>query len=208
MGAATVYEYLASLPEDRRAALEAVRNVILRNLDKDYEEGMQYGMIGYYVPHRVYPAGYHCDPSQPLPCICLASQKNHLALYMMGLYMSDKGEIRGYRRWFEEAVKASGRRLDMGKSCIRFKRAEDLPLDVIGEAVRRLPARQYIEMYEKTRAAAKGAGSSVSSKGETRKRGRVTKENKTKKPRVRAKSRAGPKKSGNGRAASGRGRKR
>ena len=84
--ATTVEQYLAELPEDRRMALEAVRQVVLKNLDKDFEEGMQYGMIGYYVPHRVYPAGYHCDPKQPLPFAHLASQKNHMALYLMCIY--------------------------------------------------------------------------------------------------------------------------
>ena len=84
--ATTVEQYLAELPEDRRKAVEAVRQVVLKNLDKDFEEGMQYGMIGYYVPHRVYPAGYHCDPKQPLPFAGLASQKNHMALYLMCVY--------------------------------------------------------------------------------------------------------------------------
>ena len=84
--ATTVSDYLASLPPDRRTAIEAVRKVILANLDKDYEEGMQYGMIGYYVPHRVYPAGYHCDPKQGLPFAGLASQKNYMSVYLMGLY--------------------------------------------------------------------------------------------------------------------------
>src|SRR5258707_3534246 len=84
--ATTVEQYLAGLPDDRRSAIEAVRNVILKNLDTDYEEGMQYGMIGYYVPHSVYPAGYHCDPRQPLPFAALASQKNYMSLYLMSLY--------------------------------------------------------------------------------------------------------------------------
>ena len=87
--AKTVAEYLAELPEDRRKAIETVRQVVLKNLDSHYEEGMQYGMIGYYVPHRVYPAGYHCDPKQPLPFASLGSQKNHMALYLMCIY----GEI-------------------------------------------------------------------------------------------------------------------
>ena len=84
--ATTVDQYLASLPEDRRAALSAVRDVIRKNLDGDYEEGMQYGMIGYYVPHAVFPAGYHADPKQPLPFASLASQKNHMAVYLMCVY--------------------------------------------------------------------------------------------------------------------------
>lgn len=148
--AATVDEYFASLPDDRRAALVTVRDVIRKNLDKDYEEGMQYGMIGYYVPHRVYPAGYHADPKQGLPFAALASQKNYMSVYLMGLYcgcvegVSDTALV----RWFRDAWKKSGKKLDMGKACIRFKRVDDLALDVLGEAIRRVPARTYIEVYE------------------------------------------------------------
>jgi hypothetical protein len=141
--ATTVAEYLASLPEDRRAVVAKVREVILRNLDSEYEEGMQYGMIGYYVPHRIYPAGYHCDPRQPLPFACLASQKNHLSLYLMCIYGNSK-EL----DWFRKAWAKTGKRLDIGKSCIRFKKLEDLPLEVIGEAFRRFPARKYITYCE------------------------------------------------------------
>jgi hypothetical protein len=141
--ATTVEAYLAGLPEDRRAALQAVRRVILNNLDKDYEEGMQYGMIGYYVPHRVYPAGYHCDPKQPLPFAGLASQKNHMAVYLMCVY----GES-DHTRWFRDAWSKTGKKLDMGKSCLRFNRVDDLALDVLGEAIRRVPARKYIEHCE------------------------------------------------------------
>jgi hypothetical protein len=114
--ATTVAQYLAELPQDRRAAIEAVRKVILDNLDKDYEEGMQYGMIGYYVPQRVYPAGYHCDPKQPLTFAALASQKNHMALYMMCVYAS--GE---HSEWFKRSWAKTGKKLDMGKSCVRFR---------------------------------------------------------------------------------------
>jgi hypothetical protein len=141
--ATTVAAYLAELPEDRRAAINALRAVILKNLDKDYEEGIQYGMIGYYVPQRVYPAGYHCDPKQPLPFAGLASQKNHMALYLMCVYGSEN-----HREWFESAWAKTGKKLDMGKSCVRFKRLDDLALDVIGEAIRRVPAQKYIEACE------------------------------------------------------------
>ncbi len=137
--ATTVEQYLKELPGDRRQAIAAVREVILKNLDEDYEEGMQYGMIGYYVPHHLYPAGYHCDPRQPLPFACLASQKNHMALYLMCVY----GES-DHAQWFREAWQKTGKKLDMGKSCVRFKKIEDLALDVIGEAIRRVPARKYI----------------------------------------------------------------
>ena len=149
--AATVAEYLDSLPADRRAAISAVRDVILKNLDSDYEEGMQYGMIGYYVPHRVYPAGYHVDPRQGLQFAALASQKQYMSLYFMGLYC---GCVEGVHdsdlmKWFRGAWQKSGKKLNMGKACIRFKKLDDLPLDVIGEAVRRLPARTYIDVYTK-----------------------------------------------------------
>jgi Domain of unknown function (DU1801) len=141
--ATTVEQYLSELPDDRRKAIEAVRQVVLKNLDKDYEEGIQYGMIGYYVPHRVYPAGYHCDPKQPLPFASLASQKNHMALYLMCVY----GES-DHAKWFQQAWAKSGKKLDMGKACVRFKKVDDLALDVIAEAIRRVPAKKYIEVCE------------------------------------------------------------
>ena len=141
--ATTVDAYLAELPDDRRASIEAVRKVILANLDKGFEEGMQYGMIGYYVPHHIYPAGYHCDPKQPLAFACLASQKNYMSLYMMSVYGDS-----ALATWFQSEWKKSGKKLDMGKCCIRFKKAEDLALDVIGEAIRRQPLKKYVEVYE------------------------------------------------------------
>ncbi len=141
--ARTVKEYLAELPADRGAAIQAVRDVILKNLSEGYEEGMQYGMIGYFVPHSIYPPGYHCDPKQPLPFASLASQKNHMALYLMCLYGdSDQAE------WFRSDWAKTGKKLDMGKSCIRFKKLEDLALDVIGKAIARIPAKKYIAVYE------------------------------------------------------------
>src|SRR4051794_17304451 len=115
--AITVEQYLSGLTRDRREVLEAVRQVLLENLDQDYEEGMQYGMIGYYVPHRVNPAGYHCDPSQPLPFAGLASQKNHMSLYLMCIYGDPD-----HSGWFRDAWARTGKKLDMGKSCVRFKR--------------------------------------------------------------------------------------
>ena len=163
--ATTVEQYLSKLPEDRRAALQAVRQVLLENLDKDYEEGMQYGMIGYYVPHRVYPAGYHCDPKQPLPFAGLASQKNHMSLYLMCNYGDSE-----LSRWFREAWAKTGKKLDMGKSCVRFKRLDDLALDVIAEAIRRVPAKKYIEYCEAAnptmkKRASKGTGPDAASAG-------------------------------------------
>jgi hypothetical protein len=138
-----VKEYLARLPAERRAAIEAVRKVILQNLDDDYQEGMQYGMIGYFVPHSVYPAGYHCDPKQPLPFAGLASQKNHMSLYLMCIY-----GITGQSEWFRKEWAKTGKKLDMGKSCIRFKKLDDLALPLIGRAISRVPAKKFIAQYE------------------------------------------------------------
>lgn len=148
--AATVEQYLAQLPAERRVEIERVRAVILANLDRTgLEEGMQYGMIGYFVPHRLFPAGYHCDPKVALPWGGLAAQKNHCSVHLMGLYL---GDIPGsghaaLSRWFRDAWKKSGKKLDMGKACIRFRKADDLALDVLGEAVRRIPAKDYITWY-------------------------------------------------------------
>src|SRR5205823_6031713 len=146
--ATTVDEYLAELPGDRRAAVSAVREVILANLPEGYEETMQYGMIGYVVPHRLYPAGYHCDPKQPLTFASLGSQKNHMALYLMCAYGDG-----ATAEWFRAAYAASGKKLDMGKACVRFKKLDDLPLDVIGQAIARVPAKTFIERYEAMRRA-------------------------------------------------------
>ena len=131
------------MPEDRREALEAVRQAILKNLPKGYEEGMQYGMIGYFVPHSVYPPGYHCDPKQPLPFAGLASQKNHMAIHLMCVYAD-----REHEAWFRKAWAKTGKKLDMGKSCVRFKKIDDVPLQVIGQAVKRVPTKKFIEHYE------------------------------------------------------------
>lgn len=148
--AATVQAYLRSLPADRRAAISAVRDAILENLDPSYEEGMQYGMIGYYVPHRIYPKGYRCDAKQPLPFASLGSQKNYMSLYLMCVYSGGDETSPGskHARWFREEWAKTGKKLEMGKSCIRFKKAEDLPLGLIGEAVKRVPAASYIQACE------------------------------------------------------------
>ena len=136
-------EYLATLPEDRRAALGAVRKVILDNLPKGYEEYMQYGMIGYVVPHSIYPAGYHCDPRQPLSYACLGSQKSHMALHLMFAY-GDNPTL----EWLQKSFKAAGKKLDMGKACLRFKKLDDLPLDVIGQLIARIPVKAYVARVE------------------------------------------------------------
>jgi hypothetical protein len=106
---------------------------------------MQYGMMGYYVPHRLYAPGYHCDPKQPLPFVCVASQKNYMSIYMMCIYArGDDGQ------WFRDAWAKSGKKkLDMGKSCIRFKSVDDIPLDLIGKAIKDMPVKKHIEFYEK-----------------------------------------------------------
>jgi hypothetical protein len=143
--ASTVNEYLANLSDDRRAGIEAMRQAVIGGLDKGFEEGMQYGMIGYFVPHRLYPAGYHCDPKQPLPFAGIASQKNHLTIYFMHLYMNPD-EL----QWFESEFAKTGKKLDMGKSCIRFKKLDDIPLDLLNRTVKRISADRYIELYEQT----------------------------------------------------------
>lgn len=153
--AATVEQYLSELPEDRRAALQAIREVILKHLPTGYAEGMQYGMIGYFVPHSRYPAGYHCDPRQPLPFGGLASQKNHMAVYLMGLYGNSAAEAA-----FRAAWTKTGRKLDMGKCCIRFKRLEDVPLEVLGNTVAAMSVDKYIAAYEKALGSRGGKASS------------------------------------------------
>jgi hypothetical protein len=142
--AKTPDEYIASLPEDRRAALSALRKVINQNLPAGFHETMGYGHMGWVVPFETYPAGYHCDPKQPLPFMGIASQKNHIAVYSMCLY----GEVKVLDWFREEWPKYSKKKLNMGKSCIRFKKLEDIPLDLIGELSTKVTPQQWIEMYE------------------------------------------------------------
>ena len=142
--ATTVEEYLQGLPADRRAAINAVRQAILASLPEGYVECMSYGMIGYVVPHNIYPAGYHCDPKLPLPYACLGSQKNHMALHLMTVYGDPAME-----KWFRNVWAATGKKLDMGKACVRFKKLEDVPLDVIGQVIARVPVKDYIARVEK-----------------------------------------------------------
>ena len=160
--AATVAQYLAALPPERREAVAAVREVILANLDPTYQEAMQYGMIGYAIPLSVYPPGYHTGPGQPLPFAALASQKHHLSLYLMGLYCGCEdgpgGSLTPQARWFRAAWERTGKRLDMGKACVRFRRLEDVPLEVVGEAIRRVPAALYLQRYQAQLAGPRGRG--------------------------------------------------
>lgn len=137
-------DYISQVPEERKDALKKLRKVINDNLPKGFEEGIQYGMIGYYVPHSKYPDGYHCNPKEPLPFMSFASQKNSVNLYHSGIYA--KPEIHD---WFvSEYPKHSNRKLDMGKSCIRFKNIDDIPYDLIGELAQKMTADQWIDHYE------------------------------------------------------------
>jgi len=141
----TVPEYIDTLPADRKQIISAIRKAILKNLPKGFQEEMNYGMIGYVVPHKIYPAGYHCDPTLPLPFLALASQKNFIAIYHMGIYAQPK-----LLEWFQDEWRVhSTKKLDMGKSCIRIKTPEDVPLDLIGELVTKLTPQQWIGIYEK-----------------------------------------------------------
>ncbi|MFG0274169.1 MAG: DUF1801 domain-containing protein [Phycisphaerales bacterium] len=163
--AATVEAYLDSLPPDRREVIERVRAVINDNLPAGYAEGMQYGMIGWFVPHGVYPKGYHCDPKQPLPFVSLASQKNHMAVYLCTVYMTPEEQA-----WFERAWKAAGKRLDMGKSCVRFKSLDGVALEVLGEAVARWPAPKFVAAYEGALAAPRPVRKKVTKKAGSKKK--------------------------------------
>lgn len=141
----TVDEYLQALPEDRRKAMDSLRAVIKKHLPKGFEEQINYGMIGYVVPHTLYPKGYHCKPTDPLPFMNIASQKNFIAIYHMGLY-ADQSLL----KWFTDAyAKRVTAKLDMGKSCIRFKKLDQIPTDLIGELAAKMTPQEWILCYEK-----------------------------------------------------------
>ena len=143
--ATTPEQYLSELPEDRKEAMLKLRNAIKENLPQGFEEVISYGMLGYVVPHSIYPSGYHCNPKLPLPFINLASQKNFIALYHMGIY-ADKN----LESWFvSEYPKHVKSKLDMGKSCIRFKKVDDIPFDLIGELAAKVTVEDWILNYEK-----------------------------------------------------------
>lgn len=142
--AASVEEYIASLPEERRKIISDMRRAIKKNLPKGFKECMAYGMIGYVVPLSLYPAGYHCDPAKPLGFICIASTKGHIALHHMGMF---SGEL---LKWFQkEWPKHSDKKLDMGKACVRFKKPEDVPLKLISDLASKMTPQDWIEKYEK-----------------------------------------------------------
>jgi uncharacterized protein YdhG (YjbR/CyaY superfamily) len=166
--APTVEAYLQKLPADRRAAINAVRKAILANLPKGYAECISYGMIGYVVPHSIYPAGYHCNPKLPLPFAILGSQKNHMALHLMPVYGNAAME-----KWLRDAWAATGKKLDLGKACVRFKKIDEVPLEVIGRFVARVPVQDHIARMEKI------AGASRSRKAKVKKSPKKTKPEKS-----------------------------
>ncbi|MGO4822177.1 MULTISPECIES: DUF1801 domain-containing protein [unclassified Flavobacterium] len=142
--ALSVVDYLNELPEERKTAMLALREAILNNIPDGFTETMSYGMIGYVIPHSLYPAGYHCDPKLPLPFINIASQKNFIALYHMGIYA--KPDL---LQWFvKEYPKYRTHKLDMGKSCIRFKKVDQIPLPLIAALVQKISVEEWIKCYE------------------------------------------------------------
>lgn len=143
--ATTVDQYLAELPTDRQPVMEKLRKLVKKNIPKGFQECMNYGMIGYVVPHKLYPGGYHCTPELPLPFMNIASQKNFIAVYHMGIYSDPK-----LLKWFTDAYTKLGiGKLDMGKSCIRFKNMSKIPYDLIGELASKMTPQEWIAIYEK-----------------------------------------------------------
>jgi uncharacterized protein YdhG (YjbR/CyaY superfamily) len=147
MAASSVAQYLAALPADRRAAISAVRQAINDNLPDGYEEGIQYGMIAWYVPLAVYPAGYGENPKVPLTLVALASQKSGMVIHFLSFYGHPT-----LSTWFVSEYKKTGKKLDMGKGCVRFKKLDDLALDVVGRTVARVPVQEHIANYKAARA--------------------------------------------------------
>ncbi len=142
--ATTIEEYFQSIPEERKEAMQTLFRIVKENLPNGFVEEISYGHIGFVVPHSMYPNGYHCDPKSPLPFINLASQKNFIALYHMGLYMNED-----LLNWFTaEYPNYSKRKLDMGKSCIRFKKMDEIPFELIGQLAQKISPAQWIEWYE------------------------------------------------------------
>jgi uncharacterized protein YdhG (YjbR/CyaY superfamily) len=142
--AATPDQYIAELPADRKEAVAELRKQINKNLPKGFKEEMSYGMLGYVVPHALYPAGYHCNPKLPLPFINVASQKNFIAIYHMGIYANPT-----LLKWFQDKfTKHNSKKLDMGKSCLRFKKPEDIPYELIGELAKKMTVKDWISIYE------------------------------------------------------------
>ena len=143
--AKTVSEYIKELPPDRKEAITMLRKSILKNLPKGFKEGIGYGMMGYYVPHSIYPNGYHCTPELPLPFAGMASQKNFISFYHMGMYADPE-----LLKWFTtEYPKHTKAKLDMGKSCVRFKKPEHIPYELIGKLMKKMTVKDWIKLYEK-----------------------------------------------------------
>ncbi len=144
--AKTAKEYIDARPPERKKAIEAVRKMALKNLPKGYEENIQWGMITYAVPLKLYPKGYGGNKNVPLPLMSLGSQKHHMALYMMNVYGNKELD-----KWFRQAYKATGKKLDMGKGCLRFKKLDDLALDVVAKAITKISVKDFIAQYEAAR---------------------------------------------------------
>jgi len=142
--ATTPDQYIAELPKERIETMSQLRKAIIKNIPKGFEEAMGYGMLGFVVPHSIYPDGYHCDPKSPLPFMAIASQKNFIAVYHMGIYMDPK-----LMKWFvEEYPKHCKAKLDMGKSCIRFKKMDQVPVKLIAELASKMTVKDWISKYE------------------------------------------------------------
>lgn len=140
----SIDDYLKNLPQDRLEVINKLRSIIKDNLPAGFEEAMSYGMIGYVVPHSLFPAGYHCDPKLPLPFVSIASQKNFVALYHMGIYANPD-----LLKWFtSEYPKHVKSKLDMGKSCVRFKKMDQIPYELIGELAKKMSPQQWIDLYQ------------------------------------------------------------
>ena len=144
--AKTPEDYIKELPSSRLDAINKLRATILTNLPKGFKEEMSYGMIGYVVPHEIYPAGYHCNPKLPLPFMSFASQKNSINYYHIGIYANQE-----LYDWFtNEYAKITTKKLDIGKSCMRFKNSDDIPYELIGELVSKIGVNDWVASYEKT----------------------------------------------------------
>jgi uncharacterized protein YdhG (YjbR/CyaY superfamily) len=141
--AKTVEEYFDEIPADRLESIKKIREAMRESISPDFEEGMQYGMIGYYVPHSRYPKGYHCDPKQPLPFAHLANMKGHIGIYLFCVYMDSE-----HRDRFIEDWKKTGKKLDMGKACIRVKSSDDVPFEVLKELLRGISVERFVQTYE------------------------------------------------------------
>ncbi len=142
--APTVSDYISELPEEKQAVIQSLRSTVQKNIPAGFQECIQYGMISYVVPHSLYPSGYHCDPRQPLPFMSLAAQKNHFAVYHMGIYADP--QLLG---WFQEEFAARyPYKLDMGKSCLRFKKPDQVPVELIGELAAKMSPKDWISLYE------------------------------------------------------------